>query len=247
MSSNVKKGLKYIRLAADQDEPTALYALGQFHYEGMNAIERDVEKAKVFFEKASNKGHTKSQITLGVLAFGRGTDDYAMKRAVHYFSLAYNKDDTGEIDIMFAQLYEHGKGGFEKNLLLSKHYYGEAARKGEKRAYLPLAMTMWAFHRKYFGMPIPGYNIIPLAMSWARKAKEAGEPGVCKGASVFIEEWEKRMSGACHHLTKCKGKDGVADGKKKACSKCKSVWYCCKECQVENWKDGHKRDCVKQG
>lgn len=235
-------------MAADQDEPTALYALGQFHQEGMNGIKRDVVKANVFFEKASNRGHTKSQITLAVLAFGRGTDNDAMKKAVHYYSLAYSKDVTGEIDIMFAQLYEHGKGGFEKSLLLSKHYYGEATKKGEKRAYLPLAMSMSELHGKYFnGMPIPGYNITPFAMSWARKSKEAGEPGACKGASKFIEGWEKNMSGVCHHMSKCKGKDGALDGKKMACSKCKSVWYCCKECQVENWKDGHKRDCVKQG
>ena len=233
-------------MAAEQDEPTALYALGQFHYEGMNGIRRDVRRAQVFFERASNKGHTKSQMTLGVLAFGRGSDDYALRRAVHYFSLACNKDDTGEIDMMFAQLYEHGKGGFEQSLLLSKHYYGEAAKKGENRAYLPLAMAMSNFHRKYFhGMPIPGHNVMPQAMFWARKAKETGEPGAIKGASVFIKEWEKRMSGICHHTTKCK--DKAADGEKKACSKCKSVWYCCKVCQVENWKDGHKIDCVKQG
>lgn len=68
---DVQEGLKYIRLAAEQDEPTALYALGQFHYEGMNGIRRDVRRAQVFFERASNKGHTKSQMTLGVLAFGR--------------------------------------------------------------------------------------------------------------------------------------------------------------------------------
>ena len=147
----------------------------------MNGIKRDVEKAKVFFEKAANKGHTKSQITLGVLAFGKGTDEYAMKRAVHYFSLVYNKDETGQTDMMFAQLYEHGMGGFEKSLLLSKHYYGEAAKKGDTRAFYPLAKILMEVHHKYFGIPIPGYYIVPLAMSWARKAKEAGEPGAIKG------------------------------------------------------------------
>jgi len=245
MSSNVKKGLKFIKLAAEQDEPTALYALGQFHYEGMNGIKKDVEKAKVFFERASNKGHTKSQMTLGVLAFGRGTDDYAMKRAVHYFSLACNKDDTGEIDMMFAQLCEHGKGGFEKSLLLSKHYYGEAAKKGDKRAFYPLAKILMEVHRKYFGIPISGHCLVPLAMYWAVKAKEAGE----ESASVFVEKWEGCMSRVCFNTTKCKCKGGATSSnvKKNACSRCKSVWYCSKECQVENWKDGHKFDCVKQG
>ena len=28
----------------------------------------------------------------------------------------------------------------------------------------------------------------------------------------------------------------------KKCSKCKSVWFCSKECQVEGWKK-HKKNC----
>lgn len=246
IKSDKKKGLKYIKLAADQDEPTALYALGQFHHEGMNGIQKDEAKAKVFFENASNQGHSKSQIALGVLAFGRGGDEEAMKKAIHYFTLACNKDDTGQVACMFAQLYQHGRGGFEKSLLMAKHYYGEAARKGERRAYFPLAMPLMDFSLQYLnGLSLPGHNVNPLCMSWARKAVEVGE----SDASVYVDAWQKNMSSMCHHL-KCKGKekaDGETDGKKKACSKCKSIWYCCKECQVENWKAGHKFDCVKQG
>jgi threonine dehydratase len=47
--------------------------------------------------------------------------------------------------------------------------------------------------------------------------------------------------------------EGLIDGFKckkcqkqafKRCSKCKSVWYCCKECQVGDWSD-HKTACNK--
>lgn len=31
----------------------------------------------------------------------------------------------------------------------------------------------------------------------------------------------------------------------KRCSRCKSVWYCCKECQVQHYKAGHKDVCNK--
>ncbi|KAH6880292.1 hypothetical protein BKA70DRAFT_1238864 [Coprinopsis sp. MPI-PUGE-AT-0042] len=29
----------------------------------------------------------------------------------------------------------------------------------------------------------------------------------------------------------------------KACSGCKMVWYCCVECQKEDWKEGHRNEC----
>lgn len=31
--------------------------------------------------------------------------------------------------------------------------------------------------------------------------------------------------------------------KMKCCSKCRTVWYCCKECQVDDWQN-HKKKCV---
>ena len=51
------------------------------------------------------------------------------------------------------------------------------------------------------------------------------------GTSVF----EGLLEG--FHCENCK-KDAT-----KRCSKCKSVWYCSRECQVQNWKD-HKATCI---
>ena len=31
----------------------------------------------------------------------------------------------------------------------------------------------------------------------------------------------------------------------KECSRCQSVRYCCKNCQVSHWKNGHKKDCKR--
>ena len=60
-------------------------------------------------------------------------------------------------------------------------------------------------------------------------------------ARKMLNEWE---SDGQSHCANC-GKDALADEKFKQCSKCKSQWYCSKECQVEAWKAGHKKDCKR--
>ena len=32
-------------------------------------------------------------------------------------------------------------------------------------------------------------------------------------------------------------------GEFKSCSRCKQVYYCSKECQLQHWKNGHKNVC----
>lgn len=32
----------------------------------------------------------------------------------------------------------------------------------------------------------------------------------------------------------------------KRCVRCKNAFYCSRECQVQHWKDGHKKTCLKK-
>ena len=217
-----KKGLKYIKLAADQNEPNALYALGQFYHEGMNGVKKDKAKAKQMLEMASNKGHPKAQSALGAIYFQNGGRKNILK-AVRYCTLAYNKDETAQAAFFFGQLYQHGEGGFRKSLLLANHYFSEAAKKGEKRAYPSLVETLGSIHHQYYhGLPFPGHNVMPLCLYWARQAAAAGYPA----GSRIVDSWQN-MSNTCFNLSKCKTKSSG----KKCCAKCKAVWYCSKECQ----------------
>lgn len=220
-----KKGLQYIKLAADQNETNALYALGQFYHEGMNGVKKDKAKAKQMFEMASNTGHTKAQTALGAIYCQNGGRKNILK-AVRYFTLAYNKDETAQAALFFGQLYYRGDGGFRKSLLLANHYFGETAKKGEKRVYLSLTETLGSIHHQYYHIPLPGHNVMPLSMYWARQAAAAGYPE----GSRIVDSWQQNMSNACFNLSKCKTKSSVDDGKK-CCAKCKAVWYCSKECQ----------------
>ena len=54
-----------------------------------------------------------------------------------------------------------------------------------------------------------------------------------------LTQMEKIRQSSCAN---CK-KRAQAGAKYKQCSKCKAEWYCSKECQVEAWRAGHKREC----
>ena len=73
---------------------------------------------------------------------------------------------------------------------------------------------------------------------------------------VCIEHIDMTFEGARQMLAKqeAKGRTAVSSvlricvvckaGGKNACSKCKKVWYCSKECQRKHWKASHKAECV---
>ena len=58
--------------------------------------------------------------------------------------------------------------------------------------------------------------------------------------SYFKELEEPTAEIECNY---CKKKQGSA--KFELCSACKKVYYCSKDCQVKDWKSGHKTSCVK--
>lgn len=41
-------------------------------------------------------------------------------------------------------------------------------------------------------------------------------------------------------MSQCKVCNGAA---KQKCSGCLSIFYCSRECQVKDWKNGHKNEC----
>lgn len=39
---------------------------------------------------------------------------------------------------------------------------------------------------------------------------------------------------------------GYKDITLKACTRCRAVWYCGRECQMNHWRIGHKEDCYDE-
>ena len=57
------------------------------------------------------------------------------------------------------------------------------------------------------------------------------------------EEADRLKEVVAHTPDKC-GSCGLPKPDMKKCSRCKTVVYCSKECQIKDWKAGHKHACV---
>ena len=78
---------------------------------------------------------------------------------------------------------------------------------------------------------------MPAAFFWLRKSRGIGY----SQAGKTLKEWEDYGQSHCAYY----GKDVQPGEKFKQCSRCRAQWYCSKECQVEAWKAGHKKDCKR--
>ena len=82
-------------------------------------------------------------------------------------------------------------------------------------------------------------RVFPLAkciMHLMEKLHSKNHPGLKSAIDDFVPK-HMAWSEICAN---CGDQD---KSKLKICSRCKAFSYCSKECQVNHWKAGHKRDC----
>lgn len=117
-----------------------LHALGLCYYHGVGT-EQSFEKAFAKFERASAKGHVKSQNYLGVMCEkGQGTEqNYA--RAVEMYRKAGESGNLTEAKFNLARMYVYGFG-VEKDVEAGLHTMREMAEFGHLRAQLYLAKLL---------------------------------------------------------------------------------------------------------
>ena len=73
-------------------------------------------------------------------------------------------------------------------------------------------------------------------MYWLRRAAKSGHAEAIK----MLKSVEAHLCSTCALCHKRLNSDG------KKCVKCKSVYYCSKDCQVKDWKNKHKSECVQE-
>ena len=266
---DVRKGIELTKLAYEQGHPLAIYQMGLLCRESNNSswenesfadlLPQSDEKAIQYLKEAADLGLVDAMGELANLYWGSNGDANkdALENAIHYTTLAYSHgshklyktcspkfDGAGAYNMgsaflnTFLGLYEDVLKLSKSQLLYrARHYFEEAAVKGYENAYFPLAQTLlyMVAEDKVFG---PGLSLTPRILFWARKATQGGR-SKSQGNSLVekMENIVKHNCATCH-------KSADVDDEFKRCSRCKSIWYCSKECQVKHWSDGHKSECM---
>lgn len=138
-----EKSDHYYKLAADQDHPYALYALG------INALEEERYHDAVFYlERAANQQYGLAAFTLAMY-YHEKESKYPTK-AFEWFMVAAKQQHT-EAEYYVGLYYQNGKG-IPQNLDQAVYWYEKAAIKNNKNALYHLAMILIKQEQKDYVM-----------------------------------------------------------------------------------------------
>eukprot|EP00662_Eupelagonemidae_sp_cell21_P058194 gene58194-biopygen67750 len=77
---------------------------------------------------------------------------------------------------------------------------------------------------------------------WGFKGSDAVPADVRDTSAGILEEQRLRAQNAAD--SRLCGKCGCVDVRLRRCERCKSVWYCSKDCQVQHWHQ-HRSACAR--
>jgi TPR repeat protein len=125
---NAKKGVQYIKYAADKGYAPAMSALAGIYLNGIG-VDKNPKLAHKLYTISANQGYGHSQFNLGVLLMEGREIPKDLESAYYYLSLAsYNKKDLGELskdaarlrDVCASQLPKSRTRYIDANLLLRR-------------------------------------------------------------------------------------------------------------------------------
>ena len=235
-------GLKWIKKAAAQNDPSALHYLSLLHRDGFaSVLDMSQEEANELLMKSANLGYATANASLARFYFtGQHGFEEDPGEAIFRATVAYALDASNDLAAMTLGFYLKPEQATEPSPYLDCYYLNIAANKetdGMACCLYSEALVDLSKHLYNSRDKIPGFNVAPAAFFWLRKSRDMGY----NDARMMMKEWESVGQRYCHNCSK-----EVKTGEKfKQCSKCKAQWYCSKECQVEAWKAGHKKDCKR--
>ena len=240
-----KCGLEWLNKAVAQNHPPAIYYLATSYGDGMAPVLRkSEEKAKQLLMKSANLGFALANSnSLLAQSFFCGSRGFEKDQDEAYFraSVAFALDDTNqEVAEVLGRLHYFRPGIPKPSPYIACYYLNIAAnedKNGTACYFCSNELVDLSKHLLHSQDRIPGFNVMPSAFFWLRKSRDMGY----SKARKVLKEWESVGQSRCANCSK----EAKTGEKFKQCSKCKAQWYCSKECQVEAWKAGHKKDCKR--
>eukprot|EP00978_Attheya_sp_CCMP212_P037202 scaffold173826_cov62-Attheya_sp.AAC.3 len=249
-----QQALVWYRRAAEQGVSWSMDRLVEYPVgeDINNGITLSVSEWTRWLKAAAAKGVANAQLILGTMYY-EGEDGVAknMVEAVRLLTLLLAKDPhfknprTCWVCYYIGQNFKGGSGGLDMSLERAKFYFTKAlpqlADISSGAIQLFLAETLLKLSKRtYFDrITVPGHNCIPKVRNLLRIAQENGH----SEAAVTIRDLESQQRDYCSACQR--GAEDLIIEKLKRCTRCKAVWYCGRECQLKDWKLGHKVDCCK--
>ncbi|EJK75318.1 hypothetical protein THAOC_02960, partial [Thalassiosira oceanica] len=236
----VQTGLEWVNKAVAENYPFALCELSNLYRGGTaSQLGKSEEKANELLLESANLGYSWANIGVAKVCFEMDRDE-AYFRA----SVAFALDNKNEEAARMLGYFHFFDGIPEPSTYLACYYLNivacEDTTTGTASYLYCKALLRLASHLHGAGADdiiATGFNVLPAAFFWLRKSCELGH----NEAMDQLKEWESCDESRCANCAK-----KVQAGEKlKQCSKCKAQWYCSKECQVEAWRAGHKKDCKR--
>lgn len=172
-------GLKWLKLAAAQQYPQALYQLGFYYEYGIDEVERDYFKAADFYEKAAKQGHLESQFNLSALLLRENTPTYNPKKGLFWLEQAAKQED-GEAQYSLAMLLEKEAKTNPGLATSSLSWLTKAANNGHRGSEYILGVRY-----------LQGEGVKPdyqQAFNWFQKAAQQGDAAAQFNTGLMYEQ-----------------------------------------------------------
>lgn len=139
-SDDLSGALKEFVNLIDEGCKDAYFFAGCIYEEGGGSVEKDLEKARFYYQKAIEEtGAVEAYLGLGrFYYYGIGVkQDYA--KAIEYYSVVDEDTDNAIAQLMLGKMYQHGYG-VKKDFGKARKYYNRAITKGNVYAIQNLAL-----------------------------------------------------------------------------------------------------------
>jgi len=231
--TSAEEAAKQVRVWVDKGKAWAQTTLAGQYQQG-KGVPQSYEEAIKYYEMAVKQGDPNAMYCLAAM-YDQGLGvAQSLKKAIELYALAANREHaTAQYNLGY--VYANGEGvaqSYEKAIEL----YTLAANQGDDRAQYNLGNAYYNG-----GKGVAQSN--DMARKWWLKAALQEHENAIKNLKM-VDEQEGKTTPTLPCCATC-GTPKTTRRPFKLCSQCHTTRYCNRECQMNHWRAGHKRECKR--